>query len=74
MKTLKITLVVLIVIFSLYSCGGGTSKQPANAEGFSKMEKELKKIIVCFFCIKLIFVFSHTAISLTESIWHSILY
>ncbi len=42
MKKLKTTLIASIVIFSLHSCGGGTSKQPANAEGFTAIEKELK--------------------------------
>ncbi|PHR72861.1 MAG: hypothetical protein COA67_03935 [Lutibacter sp.] len=27
---------------ALISCGGGTSKQPANAEGFAAIEKEIK--------------------------------
>ncbi len=41
MKILKITIIVVALI-TLMACGGGTSKQPANAEGFGAIEKELK--------------------------------
>jgi hypothetical protein len=42
MKTLKHSVIVLTALFALISCGGGTSKQPANAEGFGAIEKEIK--------------------------------
>lgn len=42
MKTLKHTIVALTAIFTLISCGGGTSNQPANADGFGAIEKEIK--------------------------------
>jgi len=42
MKTLKFAAIVAMTIATLMSCGGGTSKQPANAEGFDAIEKELK--------------------------------
>ncbi len=35
-------LFALIVITALLSCGGGASKQPASAEGFEAIEKEIK--------------------------------
>lgn len=41
MKILKITVLVAAVI-TLMSCGGSVNKQPANAEGFGAIEKELK--------------------------------
>lgn len=41
MKSLKFTIAVL-AIFTLISCGGSTSKQAANAEGFAAIEAELK--------------------------------
>ncbi len=41
MKTLKFTLVA-ITITTLMACGGGTSKQPANAKGFSTIEENIK--------------------------------
>jgi len=40
MKTIKFTIAILML--TLISCGGGISKQPANAEGFATIEKELK--------------------------------
>jgi len=40
MKTIKLTIAVLML--TLMSCGDGISKQPANAEGFATIEKELK--------------------------------
>ena len=42
MKVLKFTAIVAGAIITLASCGGGTSKQPANAEGFGAIEKEIK--------------------------------
>ena len=33
---------LLTTLLTLISCGGGTSKQPANAEGFTEIEKEIK--------------------------------
>lgn len=41
MKQLK-TLVATIVMTAFLSCGGGTSKQPATADGFEAIEQELK--------------------------------
>ncbi|WP_159090944.1 hypothetical protein [Aquimarina aquimarini] len=41
MKVLKFTALVGVII-TLLSCGGGTSKQSANAEGFAVLEKEIK--------------------------------
>ncbi len=41
MKIIKFTLVIA-VIATLVSCGGGTSKQSANAEGFKVIEKDIK--------------------------------
>lgn len=35
-------LFAIALLITLLSCGGGTSKQPANAEGFGAIEKELK--------------------------------
>jgi len=40
MKTLNF--IVIIAISTLTSCGGGTSKQSANAEGFEVIEREIK--------------------------------
>lgn len=42
MKILKLSLIVIITTTLISSCGGGTSKQKANAEGFGAIEKELK--------------------------------
>lgn len=42
MKTLKFTAMIVVVIVTLMSCGGSTSKQAANAEGFGVIEKEIK--------------------------------
>lgn len=42
MKILKLSLIAAIAITLISSCGGGTSKQKANAEGFGAIEKELK--------------------------------
>lgn len=42
MKNIKQAFVVLICITVLWSCGGGASKQPATADGFAGIEKELK--------------------------------
>ncbi|MCF6279664.1 MAG: hypothetical protein L3J14_04890 [Flavobacteriaceae bacterium] len=42
MKTLKFTVIVAIIATTLMSCGGSTSKQSANAEGFDEIEKEIK--------------------------------
>lgn len=41
MKVLKFTVIVTVLIM-LISCSGGTSKKPANAEGFEAIEKEIK--------------------------------
>ncbi|WP_146052864.1 hypothetical protein [Aquimarina sp. I32.4] len=41
MKVLKFTALVGVII-TLLSCGGGASKQPANAEGFAVIEEEIK--------------------------------
>lgn len=41
MKTLKF-LFMVIATATLISCGGGVSKQAANAEGFGEIEEELK--------------------------------
>tara|TARA_Y100000815_G_scaffold275481_1_gene313939 strand:+ start:1200 stop:1766 length:567 start_codon:yes stop_codon:yes gene_type:complete len=41
MKKLSL-LAVTLFISTLISCGGGAGKQPANAKGFSEIEKELK--------------------------------
>jgi len=40
MKILKFIAIVTVLVFM--SCGGGTSKQSANAEGFGAIEKEIK--------------------------------
>jgi len=40
MKALKFTAILAMIL--LTSCGGGISKQPANAKGFSEMEKVIK--------------------------------
>ncbi|MFH6602346.1 hypothetical protein ACEZ3G_02575 [Maribacter algicola] len=42
MKKLKMALMGIIATMAI-SCGGGASKQPATADGFSGIEKELKK-------------------------------
>jgi len=42
MKVLKFITIVATVVITLVSCGGGISKQPANAEGFGAIEKEIK--------------------------------
>ncbi len=42
MKKIKLIAIVVVTITSLISCGGGISKQPANAEGFGAIEKEIK--------------------------------
>ncbi len=42
MKTLKCTAIVAMIVITLMSCGGSTSKQPADAEGFGAIEKEIK--------------------------------
>ncbi|WP_459210830.1 hypothetical protein [Aquimarina rhabdastrellae] len=41
MKVLNVTL-LMVVLTVLVSCGGTTDKQPANADGFGIIEKELK--------------------------------
>lgn len=41
MKTIKLTAILVLVTITLISCGGGTSNQPANAEGFKALESEL---------------------------------
>ncbi|MEZ5009573.1 MAG: hypothetical protein R2753_15615 [Chitinophagales bacterium] len=41
MKVLRLTIVALITA-TLVSCGGGTSKLPANAKGFAAIEKNIK--------------------------------
>ena len=43
MKTLKNIVLAIVLMATLISCGGDTSKQPANAEGFTVIEKELKE-------------------------------
>lgn len=40
MKTLKF--IAIAALTTLLSCGGGTSTEPANAEGFANLEHELK--------------------------------
>ena len=42
MKNLKQTLVLALFATILWSCGGGATKLPANADGFADIEKELK--------------------------------
>ncbi len=42
MKKLQFTAIVAMVVLTLVSCGGGTSKEPANADGFKSIEKEIK--------------------------------
>jgi len=42
MKTLKRIAITAILTATLYACGGGASDQPHNAEGFGKIETELK--------------------------------
>lgn len=42
MKHIKQILALLVFGTSLYSCGGGAAKQPATAQGFADIEKELK--------------------------------
>ncbi len=41
MKTLKFTAIIVIMTI-LASCGGGVGKESANAEGFGKIENEIK--------------------------------
>jgi len=41
MKHLKTTVVALVLTL-VFSCGGGTSNQPATADGFSAIEQDLK--------------------------------
>lgn len=41
MKNLRTTVLGLLAV-ALVSCGGGIDKQPANAEGFAVIEKEMK--------------------------------
>ena len=43
MNVLKFTTVTLIMVLSLISCGGGTSGQPPNAEGFTVMQDALNE-------------------------------
>lgn len=38
----KIKIIVALSIFALMSCGGGSSNQPATAEGFEAIENEIK--------------------------------
>ena len=42
MRKLKLIAVIAAILASLISCGSGISKQPANAEGFGAIEKEIK--------------------------------
>jgi hypothetical protein len=42
MKTLQVIIVFTIASMTVLSCGSGTSNQPANAEGFTAIEAELK--------------------------------
>lgn len=42
MKTLKRTSVLVMTIITLMSCGGSTGNQPANADGFAEIEKDIK--------------------------------
>lgn len=42
MKNTKQAFVVLMAAAVLSSCGGGTAKQPATADGFAGIEKDLK--------------------------------
>ena len=42
MKRLKQTIVALVFITALVSCGGGAGNQEATADGFSEIEKEIK--------------------------------
>ena len=39
---MKIQLIILMIAITLVSCGGDTTKLPANADGFAGIEKELK--------------------------------
>ena len=42
MKNLKFrTIITTAVMITLISCGGGVGDQPANAEGFEAIEKEI---------------------------------
>ena len=36
---MKIQLVILMIAITLVSCGGDAAKQPANADGFAKMDE-----------------------------------
>ncbi len=42
MKILKCTIIAVILVVSLTSCGNGVSSQPATKKGFTSIEKELK--------------------------------
>ena len=42
MKTLQFTSIVVMAVITLVSCGGGTSNEPANADGFEAIENEIK--------------------------------
>ncbi|UNY98602.1 hypothetical protein MQE36_16165 [Zhouia spongiae] len=43
MRTIKLLAVITVSTLMLLSCGGGgSSKQPATAEGFASIEKEIK--------------------------------
>jgi hypothetical protein len=39
---MKIQLIILMIAITLVSCGGDAAKQPANANGFADIEKEVK--------------------------------
>ena len=39
---MKIHPIILLIAITLVSCGGDVAKQPANADGFAGIEKELK--------------------------------
>lgn len=39
---MKIHLIILMIAITLVSCGGDAAKQPASADGFAGIEKELK--------------------------------
>ncbi|MEZ4875742.1 MAG: hypothetical protein R2793_09915 [Flavobacteriaceae bacterium] len=41
MKKIQLVAITLLIT-TLIACGGGTGNQPANAKGFSEIEKELK--------------------------------
>ncbi len=42
MKKATLSIVLLVFITTLVSCGGGSGKQEATAKGFSEIEKEIK--------------------------------